>query len=60
MAKEKKNIIIIGAGSKICREIFKNKNQFNITGFSRYSDAFCEIISKDHERRLLPTGPSLL
>lgn len=39
MAKEKKNIIIIGAGSKICREIFKNKNQFNIIGFSRYSDA---------------------
>lgn len=39
MAKEKKNIIIIGAGSKISREIFKNKNQFNIVGFSRFSKA---------------------
>ena len=37
MAKEKKSIIIIGASSKICRKIFKDKKQFNIIGFSRYS-----------------------
>ena len=37
MLKKKIQIIIIGGGSKIARETFKLKNEYEIIGFSRYS-----------------------
>jgi len=37
MFKEKIQILIIGGNSKIARETFKLKNEFDVVGFSRYS-----------------------
>jgi len=37
MSKKKIQIILIGTGSKIARETFKLKNEYDIVGFSRFS-----------------------
>ena len=37
MLKKKTQIIIIGGGSKIAREVFKLTNEYEIIGFSRFS-----------------------
>ena len=36
--KQKIEILIIGGCSKIARETFKLNNEFEVTGFSRYSN----------------------